>query len=82
MNMQDHSTQKVRPMTIHLQKFVDRVRGQEARGARDLVMTINEARDLHADITRLLLVLQSLQEQQTKIANTEVVKVEIQGGSF
>ena len=80
--MQDHSTQKVMPMTIHLQKFVDRVRGQEARGARDLVMTINEARDLHADITRLLLALQSLQEQQTKTANTDVFKVEIQGGSF
>ena len=80
--MQDRSTQKVMPMTIHLQKFVDRVRGQEARGARDLVMTINEARDLHADITRLLLALQSLQEQQTKIAAQDVIKVEMQGGSF
>ena len=80
--MQDHSTQKVMPMTIHLQKFVDRVRGQEARGARDLVMTMNEARDLHADITRLLLVLQTLQEQQIKTAAADVVKVEIQGGSF
>jgi hypothetical protein len=69
-------------MTIHLQKFVDRVRGQEARGARDLVMTMNEARDLHADITRLLLVLQNLQEQQIKTANTDVLKVEIQGGAF
>ena len=82
MNMQDHSIQKVMPMTIHLQKFVDRVRGQEARGARDLVMTMNEARDLHADITRLLLVLQNLQEQQIKTANTDVLKVEIQGGAF
>jgi len=80
--MQDHSIQKVMPMTIHLQKFVDRVRGQEARGARDLVMTMNEARDLHADITRLLLALQNLQEQQIKTANTDVLKVEIQGGSF
>ena len=69
-------------MTIHLQKFVDRVRGQEARGARDLIMTMNEARDLHADITRLLLVLQTLQEQQIKTAAADVVKVEIQGGSF
>jgi hypothetical protein len=69
-------------MTIHLQKFVDRVRGQEARGARDLVMTMNEARDLHADITRLLLALQNLQEQQIKTANTDVLKVEIQGGAF
>ena len=80
--MQDHSTQKAMPMTIHLQKFVDRVRGQEARGARDLVMTMNEARDLHADITRLLLALQNLQEQQIKTGNTDVLKVEIQGGSF
>ena len=69
-------------MTIHLQKFVDRVRGQEARGARDLIMTMNEARDLHADITRLLLVLQTLQEQQIKTVAADVVKVEIQGGSF
>ena len=82
MNMKDHSTQKVMPMTMHLQKFVDRVRGQEARGARDLVMTINEARDLHADITRLLLALHSLQEQQTKTAVADVIKVEMQGGSF
>ena len=69
-------------MTIHIQKFVDRVRGQEARGARDLTMTLNEARDLHADITRLLLTLQTLQEQQVKVATTDVLKVEIQGGGF
>jgi hypothetical protein len=69
-------------MTIHLQKFVDRVRGQEARGARDLTMTINEARDLHADITRLLLALQTLQESQTKTATTDAIRVEMQGGDF
>jgi hypothetical protein len=45
-------------------------------------MTINEARDLHADITRLLLTLQSLQEHQIKTAAEETIKVEIQGGSF
>jgi hypothetical protein len=67
---------------MHIQKFVDRVRGHEARGARDFVMTMNEARDLHADITRLLLSLQALQEQATKTNNTEVVKVEIGGGQF
>ena len=69
-------------MTIHIQKFVDRVRGQEARGARDLTMTLNEARDLHADITRLLLTLQTLQEQHVKVATADVLKVEIQGGGF
>ena len=80
--MQDHSIQKVMPMTIHLKKFVDRVRGQEARGARDLVMTMNEARDLHADITRLLLALQNLQEQQIKTVVAETIQVEIKGGEY
>ncbi len=82
MNTQDHSIQKVMPMTIHLQKFVDRVRGQESRGARDLIMTMNEARDLHADITRLLLTLQTLQESQIKTANTDMIRVEMQGGEY
>ena len=69
-------------MTMHIHKFVDRVRGHEARGARDFVMTMNEARDLHADITRLLINLQTLQEQATKPNNTEIVQVEIGGGQF
>ena len=70
-------------MTMHLQKFVDRVRGHEAKGARELVMSMSEATDLHADITRLLIVLQSLQEQNiNKTSNAEVIKVEITGGQF
>jgi hypothetical protein len=70
-------------MTMHLQKFVDRVRGHEAKGARELVMSMTEAKDLHADITRLLIVLQSLQEQNiNKTSNAEVIKVEITGGQF
>jgi hypothetical protein len=67
---------------MHIQKFVDRVRGHDARGARDFVMTMNEARDLHADITRLLISLQTLQEQATKTNNPEAVQVEIGGGQF
>jgi len=58
------------------------VRGHEARGARDFVMTMAEAKDLHADITRLLLSLQTLQEQATKTNKAEVVQVEIGGGQF
>ena len=80
--MLDHSIQKLKPMTIHLQKFVDRVRGHESRGARDFVMTMNEAKDLHADITRLLLSLQTLQEQATKTNSNEVIQVQIGGGQF
>lgn len=68
-------------MTIHLTKFVDRVRGQEARGAKDFVMTMTDAKDLHADITRLLVELHDLQEQAAK-SQEEVITVQIGGGQF
>lgn len=70
-------------MTIHLQRFVDRVRGAEARGARDFTMTMTDAKDLHADITRLLLDLQQLRELAVqKTQETEPITVEVRGGSF
>lgn len=71
------------PMTIHLQKFVDRVRGCEARGARDFTMSMNDARDLHADITRLLLELNDLRQSATlKANNEEVIQIQINGEPF
>lgn len=69
-------------MTIHLQKFVDRVRGQEARGARDLVMTMAEAKDLHADITRLMITLQTLQEKHNSAVDNNTIVVKMQGGHY
>lgn len=70
-------------MTIHLNKFVDRVRGAEARGVKDFTMSMNDARDLHADITRLLIELHSLKEAVIAKANEEsVVTLEINGGTF
>ena len=72
-------------MSIHLQKFVDRVRGFEARGAREFTMSIQEAKDLHADITRLLLDLQNLREalaQQQTTGEEQVITVKMDGGAF
>jgi hypothetical protein len=69
-------------MSIHLQKFVDRVRGFEARGAKDFTMSISEAKDLHADITRLLIDLQNLREQATITQTDQVITVEMDGGKF
>ena len=69
-------------MTIHLQKFVDRVRGHEARGSRDFVMSMADAKDIHADITRLLIDLQTLRETTVKSSQEDVVTVQIAGGSF
>jgi len=69
-------------MTIHLVKFVDRVRGAEARGAKDFIMSLKDAQDLHADITRLLLELQDLREHAVNSAQEQVITVQMDGGSF
>jgi hypothetical protein len=70
-------------MTIHLQKFVDRVRGAEARGLKDFTMSMQDAKDLHADITRLLIDLYAFRESAVvKTHKEESITVEINGGSF
>jgi hypothetical protein len=70
-------------MSIHLQKFVDRVRGFEARGAREFTMSIQDAKDLHADITRLLIDLQTFRESAAvSSSDNEVITVQMDGGSF
>jgi hypothetical protein len=69
-------------MSLHLQKFVDRVRGHEARGSKDFIMTLAEAKDMHADITRLLLELHDLREKVSKPQIEEVITVQVGGGSF
>ena len=70
-------------MSIHLQKFVDRVRGFEARGSREFTMSIQDAKDLHADITRMLIDLQTLRENAAAQAQEpQVVTVQMDGGAF
>jgi len=71
-------------MTIHLSKFIERVQGQQARGARDFIMSLKDAQDLHADITRLLIELQALREHTvaTLQKDTEVITVKMDGGTF
>lgn len=70
-------------MSIHLQKFVDRVRGFEARGAKEFTMSLQDAKDLHADITRLLIDLETFREvTASKVQEDQVITVQVDGGSF
>jgi hypothetical protein len=39
-------------MSIHLQRFGDRVQGNESRGLKDFTMSMTDARALHADLTK------------------------------
>lgn len=67
-------------MSLHINRFIDSVKSAESRGQKDLIMPMREAKDLHADITKLLLALE-LTRQQLADQNS-VVTVELAGGSF
>jgi hypothetical protein len=67
-------------MSMHINRFVDRIKAHESRAAKDFVMTMQDARDLHADITKLLMQLQAAAEQ--KNSQSEVINIEVTGGGF
>jgi hypothetical protein len=69
-------------MSMHINRFVDSIKAHEARQQRDFVMSMRDAKDLHADITKLLLIVQQLQSQALDQQKDSVVTVELQGGSF
>jgi hypothetical protein len=67
---------------IHIQRFVERLQGFEARGTKDFMMPIRDAKDLHADITKLLLSLEVARESAEKNTQDQVITVEVGGGTF
>lgn len=71
-------------MSLHINRFLDRVRTAESRQQRDVTMTVIEAKDLHADITRLLLLIEQLRQPvgSPDSANNTVMQIEIKGEDF
>jgi hypothetical protein len=69
-------------MSLHINRFLDRVKSAENRGQRELVLSLAEARDLHMDLTRVLLALKTLQEQRIQPDASTGDTVEIDGGRF
>lgn len=67
---------------IHLQKFIDRVQGTEARGLRDMSIPLSDAKAMSAELTRILLELQSYREQMAAKSTEEVIQVSMDGGTF
>jgi hypothetical protein len=69
-------------VSLHINRFIDRVQGQDARGGRDLVLTMTEAKDLLADITRLLLDLQTVRSSAVNTNSEETITIRMDGGSY
>jgi len=69
-------------MSLHINRFVDSIKAHEARGQRDFTMSMRDAKDLHADITKLLLTLEALHNNTPAVPTDQVITVELTGGSF
>jgi hypothetical protein len=61
---------------IHIKRFIDRLNDLQASGAKDYTMTMHDARNLHSDITKLLI------DTRESTSSEDVVNVEVKGGSF
>lgn len=68
---------------IQIQKFINKIRSFDARGVRDFTMPLSDAKDLHTEITSLLL---QIEDMRTKlIAQNEdqgTTEIIMNGGSF
>jgi len=59
----------------HIRRFIQRINDLQAANAKELSMSLHEARMLHADITNALLDKQTAAAEPTD-------SIEVQGGSF
>ena len=67
-------------MSLHINRFIDSIKAAESRGQKDLIMSMRDAKDLHSDITKLLLVLEQSRSQQ--VTANQPIEVVLSGGSF
>jgi hypothetical protein len=67
-------------MSLHIHRFIDSIKAAESRGSRDVILTLREAKDLHSDITKLLITLEQLRSMPD--SQSQVVEVQLAGGSF
>lgn len=64
---------------LYIRKFIDRLQQCELKGQKDFSCPIADAKNLHNDITRLLLDLDAVKQSSQ---SDEVVQIELGGGNF
>ena len=67
-------------MTMHINRFLDKMAVVESKQNKDVVLPIADARGLRDDITRLLAELHELQKGSNN--SQEITQIEIRGGTF
>ena len=69
-------------MSLHINRFIDRVQGMDLRSGQSITITVAEARDLVADLARVLLELDTLRSVHVNNHSEEVITVQVNGGRF
>lgn len=64
---------------IHIDNFIDKIKFYESKNSKDFTMSMKDAKNLHTDITKLLLVLQELQSKQKE---NQPSSIELNGGDW
>ena len=64
---------------LYIRKFMDKLQQLELRGSKDFVCPLADAKNLHKDITTLLL---DLNEIKSNAPQQETISVELKGKDF
>ena len=67
-------------MSLHINRFIDSIKAAESRGQKDVILPMRDAKDLHGDITKLLLALEQSRREQA--IQNEPIEIVLAGGSF
>jgi hypothetical protein len=65
---------------LYIKRFIDRLQSFESRGVKDFSCPMQDAKNLHADITKLLIDLEQAKNQLP--SQEQVITVQMEGGSF
>jgi hypothetical protein len=64
---------------LYIRKFIDRVAQCDATNAQDFVWNMQDAKNLHGDITKLLLDIELLKKNN---ATEQPTEIEVDGGTW
>jgi hypothetical protein len=67
-------------MSLHIARFIDKIKAAESKNRKDITMSVRDAKDLHGDITKLLLAVHELRNVQKESGDT--TSVEVSGGDW
>jgi hypothetical protein len=69
-------------LSLHLKTFNDRIKVMNQTNAKDLNLSVLEARNIHAGIFELLTKINDLTELRKTVEQETLVSVEMDGGGF